>query len=77
MVTHTLILSLRRQRQEQINLCEFKDSLVYRANFRIARATQRNLVLEKTNKQTQNKKQQTGAVEMVQWLRALAALQRS
>ena len=27
------------QRERQVNLCEFKDSLVYRANFRAARAT--------------------------------------
>jgi hypothetical protein len=34
----------------QVDLCEFKASLVYRVSSRIARATQRNLVL-KTNKQ--------------------------
>ena len=34
---------------------EFKASLVYRVSFRTARATQRNPVLKKTNKQTKNK----------------------
>jgi hypothetical protein len=42
-----------RQRQRQADLCEFKASLVDIASFRIARATQRNTVMEnKTNKQT-------------------------
>jgi hypothetical protein len=37
------IPALRRQRQT--DLCEFNASLVYRANSRAARATERNLVL--------------------------------
>jgi hypothetical protein len=32
--------------------CEFEASLVYRVSSRIARVTQRNLILEKQNKQT-------------------------
>lgn len=37
-----LILALRRQRQ--VDLCEFKVSMVYRARSRLARDTQRNTV---------------------------------
>jgi hypothetical protein len=37
-----LMPALRRQRQA--DLCEFKASLDYKASFRIAKATQRNLV---------------------------------
>ena len=37
-----LIPTLGRQRQ--MDLCEFKASLVYRVSFRTARATQRNPV---------------------------------
>ena len=44
MVAHTLIPALERQRQ--VDLCEFMASLVYRASFRTARATQRNPVSE-------------------------------
>ena len=44
-----LISALGRQRQ--VDLCEFKSSLVYKASSRIARATQRNPV-SKINKQT-------------------------
>jgi hypothetical protein len=40
-----LILVLGRWRQE--DLCEFLASLVYRVSSRIARATQRNPILEK------------------------------
>jgi hypothetical protein len=39
------LLALRRQRQ--VDLYQFEASLVYRANFRRARAIQRNLVLER------------------------------
>ena len=38
------------RRQEQANLCEFKASLIWRASFRTAKATQRNPV-------SKNKKQ--------------------
>jgi hypothetical protein len=44
------------RRQRQVDLCEFKANLVYRASFRTARATQRNPVWE-TNKQTNHQKQ--------------------
>jgi hypothetical protein len=40
-----LIPALKRHRQ--VNLCEFKDSLVYRGSSRTTRATQRNPVSEK------------------------------
>ena len=40
-----LISALRRQRQ--VDLIEFKASLVYRVSSRTARATQRNSVSEK------------------------------
>ena len=33
-------------RQRQVDLCEFKDSLVYRVTYRKATATQRNAVSE-------------------------------
>jgi hypothetical protein len=36
--------------QRQVNLCEFKASLVYRESSKIARATQRNPISKKTNK---------------------------
>jgi hypothetical protein len=42
------IPALRMQRQ--VNLCEFKASLVYRESSKIARATQRNPISKKTNK---------------------------
>jgi hypothetical protein len=45
-----LILALGRQRQ--VNLCEFKASLVYIVSSRIARAPQRNPV---SKNKTQNK----------------------
>jgi hypothetical protein len=45
-----LIPALRRQKQ--VDLCEFKVNLVYRAISRIARTTQRNLISKQTNKQT-------------------------
>jgi hypothetical protein len=41
----SLIPALRKQRQ--VDLCEFKASLVYRASFRTARATQKKPCLEK------------------------------
>ena len=34
------------RRQRQMELCEFKGSLVYRVSSRTAKATQRNLVLK-------------------------------
>jgi hypothetical protein len=34
-------------RKRQVDLCEFKASLIYKASFRIAKATQRNHVLKK------------------------------
>ena len=44
-------------RQKQVDwTSEFVASLVYRVSFRIARATQRNLVSKKQNKQTKRKK---------------------
>jgi hypothetical protein len=43
-----LIPAFRRQRQ--VDLCEFKASLVYRASSRTARATQRNPVSKKKKK---------------------------
>ena len=43
-----LIPALGRQRQ--LDLCEFKTSLVYRVSFRTAKATQRNPVSKKTNR---------------------------
>jgi hypothetical protein len=44
-------------RQRQVDLCEFKASLVYRASSRTAKATQRN-PLSKTNKQTNKTKEE-------------------
>ena len=38
--------------QRHTGLCEFKASLVYRVSSKTTRATQRKLVSEKTNKQT-------------------------
>lgn len=38
-------------KQRQVALCEFEDSLVYRANSSIAREAQRNLVSEKRKKE--------------------------
>ena len=42
-----LIPALRRQRQ--VDFCEFKASLVYRASFKTAKSAQRNLVLKNSN----------------------------
>jgi hypothetical protein len=39
-----------RENLRQVDLCEFKASPVYRVRFRIAGATQRNLVSKKKNK---------------------------
>jgi hypothetical protein len=51
---HTpLILALGRQRQA--DLCEFKDSLVYRLSSRAAKVTQKNPVMKNKNK-TKKKK---------------------
>ena len=45
-----------RQRQRQVDLCEFKANLVYRVSFKTARATQRNPVSKKqTNKKVRKK----------------------
>jgi hypothetical protein len=48
-----LIPVLRRQRQ--MDVCEFKASLVYRVSSRIARAIQRNPILKTKNKQKTSK----------------------
>ena len=45
----SLILVLGRQRQ--VDLCEFKASLVYRVSSKTVRATQRNPVLKNNNSQ--------------------------
>jgi hypothetical protein len=55
---HTpLISALGRQRQ--VDLCEFKASLVYRMNSRTARATQRNPVSKNKTKQNKTKQNKT------------------
>ena len=54
MVVHTLISALRRQRQ--VDLYKFEASLVYRANFKRARATQKNPISKKTKKQKNKNK---------------------
>jgi hypothetical protein len=48
-----LIPALERQRQ--VDLYEFKASIVYRVSFKMAKSTQRNLILENKNKQTNQK----------------------
>jgi hypothetical protein len=54
-----MTLTLVPERQRQVDLCEFKASLIYRASSRTARVTQRNPVLK-------NKKQaRHGGVEWV------------
>lgn len=52
-----LIPEFRKQRE--MNLCEFKVSMVYRLNFRTSKNTQRNLVLknQKKNKYNVSKRQ--------------------
>lgn len=45
MAVHAFIPRLKRQRQ--VNLCEFKASMLYRASSRIAGATQRNHISKK------------------------------
>ena len=56
-----LIPALGRQRQ--VDFCDFEASLVYRAN---SRATQRNPISEKTNKQTnKNKKENKSRLEFI------------
>jgi hypothetical protein len=52
-VAHACVLALGRQRQEDIS--ESKARLVYKSSSKISRATQRNPVSKKPNK---NKKQQ-------------------
>jgi hypothetical protein len=49
--------------QRQVDLCDFKTSLVYRDSSRIARATQRNPVSKTKAKQTNqpNKTKQDGS----------------
>ena len=54
LVMHMLLIpALRKLRQAQQDLCEFKASLVYRVSFRKAMATQRNPVSKKPNKNKQ------------------------
>jgi hypothetical protein len=43
--------------QRQTELCELEASLVYRVNFRAARATQSNPILKNKNKQTNKSSQ--------------------
>ena len=57
----------QRQRQRQVNLCEFEASLLYRASSRAARATQRNPVLEKQTNKKQTKQQKR--IHSGQWWR--------
>ena len=45
MVAHTFNPNTQ-EASTQVDLCEYRTSLVYRVSFRIARATQRNLVLK-------------------------------
>ena len=54
-----LIPALGRQRQ--VDLCEFKASLVYRVVSRTARATQRNPVLEVGGKKRKGRKMKNKA----------------
>jgi len=49
-------LSLALGRWRQVDLCEFEVSLVYKASFRITRATQRNPVLKNKTKQLKQTK---------------------
>jgi hypothetical protein len=50
---HTLLIpTFGRQRQRQVDLCEFEDSRVYRVSSRTAWATQRNPVSKNKAKQT-------------------------
>jgi hypothetical protein len=58
----------QRQRQRQVNLCEFEASLLYRASSRTARATQTKRLFQPT------RLYQYGAGEMAQQLRAPTAL---
>jgi hypothetical protein len=46
-------------KQRQINLCEFKASLVYRVNSKTAKATQRNSVSKNKTKQNKTKPKTT------------------
>jgi hypothetical protein len=57
-----LIPALGRQRQAEF--CEFKASLVYRVSSRTARATQRDLVL---NKQKQKPNQPNKQTKITKW----------
>ena len=50
METHTLIPALRRQRQ--VDLCEFKTSLVYRTSVKIATVTQKYPVFKNRKKKS-------------------------
>ena len=52
------------QEAEAVDFCEFEASLIYRVNFRTARATEKSCL----------KKAKQGAGGMGQWLRALAVL---
>jgi hypothetical protein len=57
-----LIPTLRRQRQ--VGLCEFKRThicLVYRANSKMAKATQKKTCLKRTRIKSKNKKKQFGS----------------
>ena len=51
-VAHAFIPALRRQRQRQADLCEFKANLVYRMSSRTARAcyTEKPCLKKQTNK---------------------------
>jgi hypothetical protein len=57
-VTHPLVPA---RRYKQVDLCEFKASLIYIVSSRIATATQRNPVSEKPKQQqTHHEQKQTG-----------------
>lgn len=51
-----MLLSPALQTERQVDLCECRDSLVYRANFKAARATKRNPVPSQTKSTNQTEK---------------------
>ena len=68
MVAHTFNPSTSQGRGRQI--CELYDILVYKVSFRIARATQRNLALEKKGiKEGKKRGQELKGVKSSNWLR--------
>jgi hypothetical protein len=58
-----MLLISARVRQRQADLCEFKASLVYRANSKVARGKQRNSVSKNQKKERERERETRRMIE--------------